>query len=329
MLRLADLPVSVELPGALGQELTRFVEAEAGWQVVAPAGPPLPVLVLAAQPQPGRPCVVVVAGRPTADDIREGLLAGALDVIGWPEGRARLLDVPLRFTEPAPRGPLPAVLRVVGTAGGAGTSTVALALAGLCAWSGRRTVVVGGEDLLALCGGAGWSGPGVAALQALGPGGAAVEFPAVTRPVPGVRGLRVLSGEGNALPEPTGWPVDVVVTDQRAALPPPSPHSSIVPAARSSAAAPKQGDALVVVTRPDGTARLAAGLARTAAVLVVGQGPLDRLGVRRVLGRSEDAWLPASARVARAGLLGRVPSSLPGTWVALLRHTVSATRRAA
>jgi len=333
MLRLADLPVSVELRGALGQELTRFVESEAGWQVVAPAGPPPPALVLTGRSQPGRPCVVVVPGRPTADDTREGLLAGALDVIGWPEGRTRLLDVPLRLAEPAPRGPAPCVLRVVGTAGGAGTSTVALALAGLCAWSGRRTVVVGQEDLLALCGGAGWSGPGAEALHALGTGGAAAEFPAVARPVLGLKGLRVLSGDGAAFPDPVGWPVEVVVADQRTAIPPPSTRPSLAaggqpigPVAASPAA---PGDALVVVTRPDGTARLAAGLARTSAVLVVGQGPLDRLGIRRLLGRSEDAWLPPSARVARAGLLGRVPSSLPGSWVALLRHTLSATQRAA
>lgn len=313
MVRSADLPVSVELPGALGQELTRFVESEAGWQVVAPSGPPPPAVVLTVRPQPGRPCVVVQPGTPTADDIRDGLLAGALDVLGWPEGRRRLLALPLRLAEPAPSGPAPAVLRVVGTAGGAGTSTVALALAGLCAWSGRRTVVVGQEDLLALCGAAGWRGPGADALVALGPAGAALEFPAVTRSVPALRGLRVLAGDGASLPTPLGWPADVVVIDHRTAMPPTAPVDG----------------GLVVVTRPDGTARHAAGLARTSAVLVVGQGPLDRLGIRRVLGRSEDAWLPPSFRVARAGLLGRLPASLPGSWLALLRHTVSATRAAA
>lgn len=402
MVRLAGLPVSVELPGELGRELTRFVECEAGWQVVAPSGPPPPALVLTARPQPGRPCVVVVPGRPTADDTRDGLLAGALDVLGWPEGRARLLDLPLRLAEPAPQGPAPAVLRVVGTAGGAGTSTVALALAGLCAWSGHRTVVVGREDLLTLCGAAPWRGPGAEALHALGPGGAAAEFAAVARPVPAVRGLRVLAGDGAALADPLGWPVEVVVADQRTTLPP-SPPAATSPLAPSAAAwaalggfpltpapaaasrvrrrgpgrsplggpaspvpppaplsagaqgwppppvppsvpaaggaqgwpppvppsVPVAGGALVVVTRPDGTARHAAGLARGAAIIVVGQGPLDRLGIRRLLGRSEDAWLPPSARVARAGLLGRVPSSLPGSWLALLRHTVSATRSAA
>ena len=59
-------------------------------------------------------------------------------------------------------------------------------------------------------------------------------------------------------------------------------------------------------------------------VLVVEHGPLDRAGVRRRLGRAPAGWLPYSARVARAGLAGRVPSALPGSWVAALRKALAA-----
>ncbi len=316
MRRGVDLPVSVELPGALGQEVARYVEAEAGWQVVAPQGPPEPALTLGSSCRPGRPCVVVLPGTPTPDQVREGLLGGALDVVGWPGGRERLLALPSRLAVRAAGVAAPAVLAVGGTAGGAGTSTVALALGGLCAWSGHRTVVIGGEDLLALCGAARWTGPGAAQLAALGAGGAAAEFAAVARPLPGVPRLWVLAGDGAALPDRSGWPVDLAVVDTRTQLPevPPASHGR---------------ERLVVVTRPDGSATRAAGLARSAVVLVAGRGPLDRTGIRRLLGRSEDAWLPHSARVARAGLLGRVPSSLPGAWLTLLRHTVAAPRSAA
>lgn len=56
--------------------------------------------------------------------------------------------------------------------------------------------------------------------------------------------------------------------------------------------------------------------------VVVGGGPLDRAAVSRLLGGPPHAWLPASERVARAGAAGRVPSGLPGTFVAAVRTAV-------
>lgn len=305
MERFRDLPVSLDLPGTVAQEVARYVETEAGWQVVAAGGPPTPALTLSARPLAGCSCVVLVEGTPSPEQVREGLLAGALDVLGWPADRARLLEAPGRLA--GPRVPArPRLLRVSGAGGGAGASTVALALGGLAAWRGLRTAVVGGEDLLALCGLGGWAGPGAAELSALGPEGAGAEFVAVARPVAGVDALSVLAGDGAALQDCGGWPVDLVVADGRQDLDRPA----------------------VVVARPDASLRRVAGLEPPALVLVAGRGPLDPAGAQRCLGRRPDAWLPFSARVARAGLAGRVPSALPASWLAALQHPLAPLRRA-
>lgn len=296
---LQDLPVTVDLPGVLGQEVTAYVEGEAGWQVVADGGPPRPVLALTDRPLPGQPCVVVVDGVPGHDVTRAALLAGALDVIGWPMDRARLADAPLRAqTARTPEGGA-RILRVGGASGGAGTSTVSLALAGLLAWAGRRTLVVGDDDLLRLCGRAPWEGPGAAEVGTLDPADAVREVAALARPVAGVERLAVLgrggAGAASATTAARGWPADVIVWDVRS----------------------RQDEADVLVGRPDAGLRAVSGA--PVPVVVVGEGPLDARGVGGVLGRPPLVWLPTSARVARAGLSGRVPSALPGGWLRSLR----------
>lgn len=301
---LRDLPVSVELDGELAEAVTAYVETEAGWQVVAGGGPPRPVVTLTARPRAGEPCVVVVEGAPDHEVTRAALLAGALDVIGWPADRARLLEAPLRVRALARPVGAAAVLRVGGAAGGTGTSTVALALAGLLAWRGARTLVAGGDDLLALCGLAPWGGPGAADVAVIDPSDARREVDALARAVPGVAGLVALGGGGAAIIEPEGWPADVVVIDVRAG---------------------GRADADVLVARPDVGVRAVAGA--SAPVVLVGDGPLDARGVARILGRRPAAWLPASARVARAGLAGRVPSALPGRWLASLETLLARLHR--
>lgn len=101
----------------------------------------------------------------------------------------------------------------------------------------------------------------------------------------------------------TAWPADVVVADMRVGQTPTD----------------------VVVTRPDGSLRR---VGTAAAVVVVGDGPLDRRGVRRLLGRPPAVWLPPSHRVARAGLAATVPASLPGSWLAALREVFAHLRPA-
>jgi hypothetical protein len=187
-------------------------------------------------------------------------------------------------------------ITVGGLGGGAGTSTVALALGGLLAWSGRRVLVAGGDDLLRLCGQAPWTGPGARELAALGGADSAVELQRLTRPVPGVDGLSVLGGGAAELGDTTGWPVDAIVADLRTAA---------------------VAAATVLVARPDASVALGAGLAHP--VLVNGTGPLDGPTARRLLGRPPAGRLAADARVARAGLSGRVPADLPGRWLADLR----------
>jgi len=326
--RFADLPVTVDLPGALGDEVTAWVEVEAGWQVVAGGGPPPPVLALTRAPVPGTPCVVVVDGVPDAAGVRDALLGGALDVLGWPEDRDRLLDAPLRTRTGHDAHAGPGLVGVAGASGGVGTSTVALAVGGLLAWSGRSAVVVGGDGLLALCGLPPWRGPGAAELSTLDPAGAAAELPGLALPVPGVDGLAVLGGAAGP-PATSGWPVGAVVVDLGTlpALPSPDPSAvqPVVPSAHRPV--PRGGLPDLLVARPDGGLRVAAATPADVPVLVAGDGPLDRAGARRLLRRAPVAWLPASARVARAGVAGRVPSGLPGTWLATLRAGLGRVQR--
>lgn len=294
---MQDLPVAISLPGALGAEVAAWAETS-GWQVVALDGVLRPTLVLADAPVPGRPTAVVVAGVPSGEQVRAGLHAGAVDVVGWPQDRERLRDL-ARASRTAPVAGAPLHLAVAGAAGGTGTSTVALAVGALLAWSGRSVVVVGDDDLLALCGRDPWTGPGAGELALLDPEGAAAELPALARPVPGVPGLGVLGGGGACVSTAAGWPVDAVVTDGRTE---------------------GRGSAALVCARPDVHLAAAAGL--PGAVLLVGDGPLDAGQVRAVLGRAPAGRLPTSARVARAAALGRVPSGLPGTWLRDLREAL-------
>ena len=296
MERYADLPVCVDLPGRLGEEVTAFVEAEAGWQVVGGDGPLVPVLTLAERAA-GPASVVVRAGSVASADVREGLLAGALDVLAWPEDRLRLLSLPGRL-RPAAVGPAVPVLRIAGCRGGVGTSTVALAVGATVAWSGARALVIGDASLLRLAGIDSWQGPGAAELSVLG-GQAASEVERVARPVAGASGLSILLA-GASVPVPSGWPYEMVVVDLGVSGVADA-HLVVGAADKSLADAPSGAD-----------------------VLVVEHGPLDRAGVRRQLGRSPAGWLPYSARVARAGLAGRVPSALPGSWVKALRSGIGA-----
>jgi len=296
MRRLEDLPVRVELPGALGEEVAAFVEGEAGWQVVGDDGPLMPVLTVATGLRPGVATVVVTDGPADQAAVRSALLGGALDVVAWPQERARLLEAPLRIRATPVGGHAPAVCRVAGAGGGAGTSTIALTVAALAGWSGRRALVIGGDDLLALAGFPPWRGPGAAELAVLDVADAAAEVAGLVLPVPAIDGLGVLGG-GGLVSDVAGWPADLVVVDER------------VPATLQHAD--------VVVARADTSLRAVVGA--RGQVLVNGDGPLDGAGIRRMLGRSPTGRLPASARVARAGVAGRVPSGLPGSWVAQLR----------
>ena len=294
----ADLPVCIDLPGPLAAEVARYVESEAGWQVVSSDGPLQPVLTIAGTATT-QPCVVVTDAPADPALVRDALRAGAVDVVAWPEERARLLDAPgrLRRNRGKPRiGRSPGLLRVAGARGGAGTSTVALATAAAVAWAGGRALVVGGDDLLRLAGCGPWVGPGAAEIGLLGDQ-ASEEIAGIARGVPGVPGLEVLGGYG-MVADVAGWPYDLVVCDTRT--------DGLAAAGLVVGCA----DASLAAVPPHGR------------VVIVEHGPLDRRGVQRSLGRSPSGWLPYSARVARAGSAGRVPSALPGTWLDALRRAL-------
>ena len=289
--------MAVSLEGQLATEVAAWVET-AGWQVVALDGPLRPALVLASRVVPGMPSIVVLEGAASLAEVRSAMEAGAVDVIAWPDDRARLARAPARLSPSTAGRPLeggPAVVRVAGVSGGTGTSTVALAVGGLLAWTGRRVVVVGAEDLLRLCRADPWRGPGASELALLDPEGAAREVSGLARPVPGVARLYALGGGPLHVESLAGWPFDAVVVDLRCAA----------------------ASADVLCARPD--VHLAAARSLRGVVLLNGDGPLDGAAVRALLERSPAGRLPSSARVARAGSAGLVPSALPGRWLGLLR----------
>lgn len=307
--------VGVALSPPLADEVTAWAEAEAGWEVVGPEGPPAPQLVLADRVRADRPTVVVRDRAVDAATVRQALDEGAVDALAWPDERERLLAAPARVSAAAPARPVPTV-RVVALAGGVGASTVAMAVGGLLAWSGRQAVVVGGDGAALLAGLAGWRGPGAAEVAALAAGDAAAEVDALAAPVPGVAGLRLLGGLDRAAraPATAGWPVDAVVVDAGAAAPGPGPAAGEAGAAGAAAEShPETGVGRLVVGAAD--ARLVAARAVAGPLVVVGDGPLSAGQAARLAGRAPAAVLPCSARVRAAALRGRVPAELPGRWL--------------
>ena len=301
------VPVAISLPEPLASDVASFVESELGWQVVAADGPVPPVVRLVASDAAVPGAVVVSPGAPEPHAAAAALAAGAVAVLSWPEDHHRLAGLAQTSGSPA-RSEGPPVVRIGGVGGGVGTSTVALATAGLLAWADKRVVVVGGDDLCRLCGLAPWVGPGAPEIAALEPAGAAVEVDVLARPVSGVVGLRALGG-GPVL-DAAGWATDVVVADV----------GSITARGTPGGDGPDSTDLLVGA--PDG--RLAGATGLLAPVVICGDGPLDDRGAALRLGRAPIGRLPHSARVARAGLEGRVPASLPGSWLRSLAEVLVA-----
>lgn len=280
-----DLPVAVALPAPLDTEVTVWVERDLGWQVVDLGGPLAPIVALSDHPCEHLPWIAVCDGPPDGEQVRRHLTAGALDVVGWPHDR---LCIPLLAAQ-AERGrgvgDRGARLVIAGAAGGVGTSTVALAIGGLLAWSGAEVLVSGPADLVELAGAA--PSHSTAGVTSYAAGAAPVA-------VPGITGLSVI-GDGNDVAT-AAWAGDVVVVDR----------GTVVGV-----------DTAVVVSRPDRS--LARARAAGVPVVVVGERPLSGRACRGILSSSLLAHLPTSARVARAGLLGRVPTALPGGWLRALR----------
>lgn len=243
--------------------------------------------------RPGLPTILLV--EEDADPLEVARAVGRLAptaVVGWPAERHGLAD---RLRTVAARGEGGEATRrnvarmlIAGTAGGVGVTTVALTLGGLAAWRGRTTLVVARGPVPV---------PGArrvapSALAAPGLWGAAT-------PVPGLPTLRIVavdhaahgSDPDGAVPiEPGG--ADLVLSEVG--------HGA---------------EADVLVARRDAAGL--DGIAASAAALAVvhDHGPAGDRALAAAVGDRRVIVVPHSIRVARAGLRGRVPGGLPGSFV--------------
>lgn len=303
------LPVALACTSTLDDALRRWVEGILGWQPVDddPEGPVPPAVRLADPgghlalvPTDGRaaggpgevPTVLVVPdGADAVEVARLVARAAPAAVLAWPRERDRLPElVASVLAAPRARPRDARTLRVGGSAGGVGATTVVLALAGLAGWARLRTLaVVSGHAPVR-------SAPRVAAAAITSP-----DLWMRAHPLHGVEGARVVGVDGTPREVPGGRGFDLAVVD-----------------------AGNEADVDVLVCRPDAAAIDAVATTSAGAVVVVGDGlvPLARLvelaGGRRVLP------VARSVRVARAHLEGLVPTALPGRWLRGLVPVVDA-----
>lgn len=302
---LEALPVVLDLGRTDAARVVAWVEGVLGWQPVdAAAGGLHPRLRLvdvpaAAGPGPASgpevPAVLLVA----SDD---AALAVALAVqrlhpavvLAWPDDRERLVPVAadlLRRARPVATEEM--TIRVGGASGGVGTTTVALALGALASWRHGATLVLGsGTVPLATV--------RTVELDAL----AGQRTFEEASPVPGIPGLRV----AHTSAPPVGVPVDagdaaVVIRDVGVA-----------------------DDTDVLVLRRDAAGVAALGRSPAAAAVVLDDGCAPMGVIVGAGGGRPTITVPRSARVARAGMLQRVPAALPGSYLRSLRPLVAPER---
>jgi hypothetical protein len=286
----AALPVALEVRGALLERLRRVVEGTLGWQpvdeVTAGLVPPAVRLTdVSGTGGDGTPTVLLVA---PDDPPRVAADAAARQrpsaIVSWPGSEADLIRAVARATA-APRGVVrgTSTLRLGGAAGGVGTTTVVLAVAGAAAWRGRA-VLVASDDPVLLPDGAPAIDPAAMAAPDLWTRAAPLEG------VPDARAVRLV-----------GPPADVDVVD-------PSVDAVLLDHGVGT-------DVDVLVVRPDAAGLAALARTTAAVVVVVGRGPASARAVSDAVGSRRRIDLPWSARVGRAGVVGRVPAALPGTFV--------------
>lgn len=300
---LEALPVVMELARPDAARVVAWIEGVLGWQPVDGAGGGLPArlrlvdVAAAAPPAPGWageygiPTVLLVS----ADDLPLAVAESVRHVrpsavVAWPDGRDELVATATRLLARArPAAADELLLRVAGAAGGVGTTTVALALGALAAWRHGATLVLtwGAVPLVT---------PRTLALDALAGQRTFDQAPPVAG-VPGLRVVRTVAPAGTA-PVDAG-PAAVVVRDLGVT-----------------------DDADVLVLRRDaaGIAALERSAAAVAVVLDDGLAPTGAIAAAG--GGRPSILLPRSVRVARAGLLQRVPTALPASYLRALRPLV-------
>lgn len=286
----AALPVAIDVRGRLAEVVRRDVEGALGWQPVDEATSSLvpPLVRLADVDAPGgdaTPVVLLV----TPDDEPAAAAAATLrlrpaGVVAWPGPRDELVAVVGRATAaPLSTTSTSTTLRIGGAAGGAGATTVALALTGLLAWGGTSTLLASGDRLL-LPDDAPTITPDALSAPDLWARAAGVVG------VPDARAVRTITP-----------PYDVSLTD-------PAIDMAVVDLGVAD-------DVDVLVLRPDAPGLAALERTAAAAVVVVGEGPVPQRALAQAIGGRRRIVLPWSARVARAAVVGRVPNALPGRFV--------------
>lgn len=285
----AALPVSLRVEGPHADEVRRWVEGVLGWQPIDEATarlvPPLVELVgpaLVGERAPGSPPRVLLIDDevPSLEAARAAACAGTRAVVGWPSGREELAGLVEGLLAAPAATTGTRVLRVGGAGGGVGTTTVALALAGLSAWSGARALAAVRGTGLRLRGlpGAALAGPDLWSR--------ADELAGLTT----ARAVRLTDAAPPA--DPTDPTLDVLVVDAGA-----------------------DADVDVLVCRPDAAAMAVLPTTTAGAVVIVGEGPARLARLRDAAAGRRPVLLPWSVRVARAGLTNRVPAGLPGAWL--------------
>lgn len=295
----AALPVAIACAPALDDALRRWVEGILGWQPVDddPDGPVPPrvrladpwghAISLAEGRGPSRssevPTVLVVPDAADATEVaRLVARAAPAAVLAWPRERDRLPEL-VTSVVTASRGRRrdARTLRVGGAAGGVGTTTVTLALAGLAGWARLRTLaIVSGHAPVR-------AAPRVTAAAIASP-----DLWSRALELPGVEGARVVGVDGPPVEPPVGRGFDLAVLDAGTGI-----------------------DVDVLVCRPDAAALDAVATTSAGAVVVVGQGLVATERLAELAGGRRMLELASSARVARAHLEGRVPTALPGRWL--------------
>lgn len=259
-----------------------------GWQVVdedaAMLVPPVVTLtdVTSTDGCDRTPAVLLVEpGDDPVASASRALTLGTTAVLCWPDDRDELPATVEHLTATAPAGTRGTTMRVGGAAGGVGATTVALALGGLSAWQGRRTLVATRGDLPAP------EAPIVDA-DAL----AAGTTWRAARAARGVPGLRVVAITGASVSCPAVEGVELTVHD-------------VGP----------DDDCDVLVVRRDAAGLRALERSSAGTAVVVDQGPARAGQLREVAAGRRLVTVPFSTRVARAGLARRVPAGLPGAWL--------------
>lgn len=281
------LPVRLMVDSRLHSQLAAHVEGTLGWQVTH--GDELPAALalvgVGAPPVAGVASVLLVRDDDPPDRAARSA-ADAAVVLRWPDERAHLEEVAAQLVDRTGRdAPALPPIRLGGAAGGVGTTTVALALGGLLAWHGRPTLVVASGDVPL---------PDVPAVDAAALS-AHRTWDAAAR-VAGVPGLRVVATTPGprapvAVPDAT-----IVLRDDGVAV-----------------------DVDVLVCARDRAGLTALDATAAAAAVVVDRGVVPPAAwVRATRGGTRQVHLDWSARVGRAGVVRRVPSSLPGRWLAKL-----------